>query len=224
MPTAASGDSASPGRAGVASPKGSCSARGMLSGSSESDRRISPLSRPPSEGAAERVRVEEARQRARRQPVRRLGNRAEEVLCPKHAVRQQVVPGLLLDGDELAEVALELDLDRRFVGAAAVEIARRLDERLGAGIDARYVRLQASSPLRKESSRLGRRELSDCGVATLLEPARNADALADPERVTPADRLGAAPAGATALEPVERADQLVEHLPPSVVRLCRYAS
>ena len=85
----------------------------------------------------ERVRVQEAGERALLQPVRRLDDRPEDVLPAEHPVREQVEPRGLLDGDELAEIALDQLVDRLRARAPAIEVARRLDELLRARIDPR---------------------------------------------------------------------------------------
>ena len=69
------------------------------------------------------------------QAVRRLDDRPEDVLPAKHPVSEQVEPCGLLDGDELAEIALDLLVDRLRARAPAIEVARCLDELLRARID-----------------------------------------------------------------------------------------
>src|SRR5439155_16505786 len=58
--------------------------------------------------AVERVRVEEAGQGARLEPVGLLEQRPEVVLPPQHPVGEEVEPGGLLRLDERREVALDL--------------------------------------------------------------------------------------------------------------------
>ena len=94
--------------------------------------------------AVEGVRVEKARQGAGLEPVGRLDERPEDVLPAEHPVREEVEPRLLLDRDELGEVALDLLVDRLGRRAPAVEVARRLDERLGARVEPRHKSLQLS--------------------------------------------------------------------------------
>src|SRR5205085_9994632 len=65
-----------------------------------------------------------------------LEERPEEGLPAQHPVGEEVEARLLLDADELAEVAPDLLVDRLGARPAAVEVARRLDERLRAGVDA----------------------------------------------------------------------------------------
>src|SRR6266540_816855 len=86
--------------------------------------------------AVEGVRVEEARQGARFEALARLDQRAEEVLPAKHPVGKQVQARLLLDGDKLLEVKVDLLVHRLNGCPAPVEIARGLHERLRTGIDA----------------------------------------------------------------------------------------
>ena len=96
-------------------------------------------------GAVEGVGVQETRQRAGLEPVRRLEQRAEVVLPAQHAVRQEIEARGLLRRDERGEVALDLLLDSLLRRAAAVEVARRLDERLGARMDPGCECLQTAS-------------------------------------------------------------------------------
>ena len=96
-------------------------------------------------GAVEGVRVEEARERAALEAVRRLDERAEDVLPAQHPVGEEVDPGILLGRDELLEIALDLRVDGVLCRPAAIEVARRLDELLRAGIDAWYECLHVSS-------------------------------------------------------------------------------
>src|SRR5436190_9978772 len=86
--------------------------------------------------AIEGVRVEEACQRARLQALARLKHPSEEVLPAQHPVGQQVESGLLLNRDELREVAFDLLVNGLLRGASTIEVARRLDEPLGARVDA----------------------------------------------------------------------------------------
>ena len=54
----------------------------------------------------------------------------EEVLRAQHPVGQQVEAGLLLNRDELGEVAFDLLVDGLLRGARPIEVARRLNEPL----------------------------------------------------------------------------------------------
>ena len=94
--------------------------------------------RRPEEG----VRVEEARERAGLEAVGRLHEGAEDVLPAQHPVGEEVEARGLLDGDELGEVALDLLVDRLLRRAPAIEVARRLHERLGTRIKPWYESLQ----------------------------------------------------------------------------------
>ena len=86
--------------------------------------------------AIERVRVEEACERARLEPVGGIDDRPEDVLPAEHPVCEEVEADCLLDGDEVAEIALDLFVDRLPARPAAIEVARRLHELLRAGVDA----------------------------------------------------------------------------------------
>src|SRR5204863_3214558 len=80
--------------------------------------------------AVEGVGVEEARQRTELEAFGGLDERPEDVLPAEHPVGEEVEPRILLEGDELGEVALDLLVDRLLARPAAVEVARRLDELL----------------------------------------------------------------------------------------------
>src|SRR5205823_1742020 len=92
------------------------------------------LARGRGRRAIEAVRVQEPRERAGLETFASLEERPEEVLPAQHPVGEQVEAGLLLDADELVEVAPDLLVDRLGGRATAIEVARRLDERLRAGI------------------------------------------------------------------------------------------
>ena len=83
----------------------------------------------------ERVRIEKSSQRAGLQPVTRLEDGPEEVLPTQHPVSQQVETRLLLHGDELGEIALDLLVHGLLGRAAPIEVARRLDEPLRARVN-----------------------------------------------------------------------------------------
>ena len=103
----------------------------------------------------ERVGVEEAGERAGLEPSCGAEERPEVILPAEHSVRQQVEPRRLLGRDELRDVALDLLVDRLGRRPAAVEVARRLHERLGAREDAGYERFHLSAtPRSGPSSRL----------------------------------------------------------------------
>jgi hypothetical protein len=70
------------------------------------------------------------------------------VLPAKKTVGKEREPGLLLHGDEFAEVAFELPLDGVLRRAPAIEVPRRLYERVGTRIDPGRIclQLQAASP------------------------------------------------------------------------------
>ncbi len=95
--------------------------------------------------AVEGVRVEETRQRAALEPFGRLHERAEHVLPAQHPVGEEIEPGILLGRDELLEIALDLLVDGVLRRPAAIEVARRLDELLRAGIDPWYECLHVAS-------------------------------------------------------------------------------
>src|SRR4029077_16719020 len=113
--------------------------------------------------AVERVRIEEPRERALLQAVRGFDDRPEDVLPAEHPVREQVEPRGLLDGDELAEIPLDLLVDRLLARATAIEVARRLDELLRTRIDAWCKCLQVRL-LHDKRSRLKRSEASRSGL------------------------------------------------------------
>ena len=69
-------------------------------------------------------------------PSARLDDRPEDVLPAEHPVGEEVEARSLLNGDELAEIALDLLVDRLLARATAIEVARRLDELLRTRIDA----------------------------------------------------------------------------------------
>ena len=95
--------------------------------------------------AVEGVRVEEARERAALEAVGRLDEGAEDVLPAQHPVGEEIDPGILLGRDELLEIALDLRVDGVLRRPAAIEVARRLDELLRAGIDPWYECLHVAS-------------------------------------------------------------------------------
>ena len=84
----------------------------------------------------ERVRVEEAREGACLQPLARVDERPKEVLPGEHAVGEEVEAGLGLGGDQRLEIGGAPAFDVVGRDAATVEVARRLDERLGPRVDA----------------------------------------------------------------------------------------
>src|SRR5262249_14175640 len=96
--------------------------------------------------AVEGVRIEEARQRTRLQAIGFLEQRPEEILPAQHPVAQQVEPRVLLDGDELRQVALDLVVDGLLGGAPPVEVPGRLDELLRTRVDARRESLHQDLP------------------------------------------------------------------------------
>src|SRR5262249_4203967 len=83
----------------------------------------------------ERVRIEEARERAGREPVRRLHERAEKILPAQHSVREEIEAGVPLRRHEVLQVALDLSVHGFWGRPPSVEVARGLDELLRAGID-----------------------------------------------------------------------------------------
>ena len=142
-------------------------------------------------GAIEGVRVEEARQRAGVEPVGGLDERPEDVLPAQHPVGEEVEAGVLLGRDQLGQVALDLLVDRLLRRAAAVEVARRLHERFGAGIEPWDESLQIcllhdKRPRLKRSGGNGGTHGSPVGP--LLLPARGANSLTVPSLSSPDDR------------------------------------
>ncbi len=57
------------------------------------------------------------------------------ILPAQHAVREEIEARFLLDRDELCEIALDQLVDGFRGRAPAVEVARRLDERVAAWVD-----------------------------------------------------------------------------------------
>src|SRR5215212_1886921 len=97
----------------------------------------------------EGVGVQEARERPRFQASGGLVERPEDILPVQQAVREVVKRGLPLGVEEGAQVHFSLILDRRFGGAAPVQVAGRLHKRLRAGVDAGRIRFglgQIESP------------------------------------------------------------------------------
>ena len=94
--------------------------------------------------AVEAVRVEETGERSGLQAVREVEQRPEMVLPAQHPVGEEIEPGVLLAGDEGGAVALDLLVHGLLRRPPAVEVARRLDELLGARVDPGDERLQLS--------------------------------------------------------------------------------
>jgi hypothetical protein len=94
--------------------------------------------------AVEGVRVEEARERSGLEAVGSLEQRPEVVLPAQHPVGEEIEAGGLLLRDQLGEVALDLLVDGVLRRPPAVEVARRLDERFRARVDAGREGLQLS--------------------------------------------------------------------------------